>query len=342
MVVQNDIPDYSKSTRPVRGRSLLGWSIVLVTLALIGAAFVIPVPSVLRFVPGPVRDVEDLVEVDGTDTFSSEGTLYLTTVGVDEQVTVAEWMWSYIDSESEAIDADSFTQGLSLEELNRLQRQQMTVSKRAAASVALTALGADELPGVEIESVVSEPARGELSAGDVIRSIDGRSLGTACDLLATLADHDPGETVEVEVTKGSRTRSLDIRLGAAPGDSARPFIGIEMAPDDFGPIDYEFKTGRIAGPSAGLMFALALYDRLTPEDLTGGRRIAGTGEIGCDGSVGEIGGIQQKVAGAEARDAEIFLAPEGNAAAARAAADDIEVIAVGSFDDALDHLESLD
>jgi Lon-like protease len=337
----NNIPDYSKAARPVRP-SLVPWVIIIVTLALIGVSFVLPVPSVLRFVPGPVKDVEQLIEVDGTDTFSSEGSLYLTTVGVDDHVTIAEWIWSYIDPKTVAIDEDSFTQGLSIEELNRLQREQMTASKRAAASVALTALGIEEEPGVEIERIIAEPARGELGSGDVIISIDGEDIGTACDLLATLGHHSPEDTVELEVANGSETRSFDLRLGAAPNASTRPFIGIEMSPDDFEPLEYEFKTGRIAGPSAGLMFALALYDRLTPEDLTGGHRIAGTGEIACDGSIGPIGGIEQKVAGAEAREAEIFLAPAGNAEAAREVADNIEVVAVGNFQDAVDHLESLD
>ncbi|MGH2787535.1 MAG: YlbL family protein [Actinomycetota bacterium] len=340
--MQRDFPDHSKKDVTVRPPSLRPWLIVLIILALLGASLVIPVPSILRFVPGPVRDVEGLIEVSGRETFSSEGSFYLTTVRVDDSVTVAEWVWSYFDSETMVVDEEGFTQGLSLKELNRIQRQQMTASKRAAASVALTAIGADELAGVEIASVVSEPAEGRLDSGDVITTIDGESVGTACDLLVTLAGHSPGEMVEFEVADGSKTRAVDIRLGAAPDDDARPFIGIEMAPDDFGPIDYRFKTGEIAGPSAGLMFSLALYDRLTPDDLTAGRRVAGTGTIACNGSVGEIGGIEQKVAGAEAEGAKLFLAPAGNAAAAREAADDIEIVAVGSFEDAVDHLESLD
>jgi PDZ domain-containing protein len=321
---------------------LLPWIVILVAIALVGASFVVPVPSVLLFVPGPVKDVEQLIEVDGTDTFSSEGSLYLTTVGVDDQVTVAEWLWSYVDSKTVAIDQESFTQGLSLEELNRIQRQQMTSSKRAAASVALTALDVEEQPGVEVKSVIAEPARGELSSGDVITTIDGESIGTDCDLLATVAQHSPGDTVELDLKRGQENRTLEMRLGSAPSAPTRPFIGIEMSPDDFDPVDFEFKTGNIAGPSAGLMFALALYDRLTPEDLTAGHRIAGTGEIACDGSVGPIGGVQQKVAGAEARGADIFLAPEDNADQARAVADEIEIVAVGSFEDAVRHLESMD
>ncbi len=105
--------------------------------------------------------------------------------------------------------------------------------------------------------------------------------------------------------------------------------------------DISFDTGKIGGPSGGLMMTLALYDQLTPDDLTGGRKVAGTGTIGCDGGVGPIGGIEQKIAGAEEAGAEIFLAPAGNAAAAERVAEDIEVVSVATFDDALRYLEGL-
>jgi Lon-like protease len=341
MLVQHDSsarPDIDITVRPP---SVRPWLILLAVLALVGAAMVIPVPSLLKFVPGPVRDVERLIEVEGTETFSSEGTLFLTTVRVDESVTIADWVASFFESETTIIDKQSFTQGLSLNELNRLQRQEMVASKRAAASVALNALGIEERAGVEVANVLAEPAEGELRDGEVISSIDGDEVGTGCDLLATLSRHSPGEVVELQLKGRSKARSLDLRLGSAPNSGDRAFIGIEMAPDDFGSIDFQFRTGRIAGPSAGLMFSLALYDRLTPEDLTGGRRIAGTGTISCDGTVGEIGGVTQKVAGAEAMGAEVFLAPAGNLAEAQAAARDIRVISVGTFQDAVQQLESI-
>ena len=108
-------------------------------------------------------------------------------------------------------------------------------------------------------------------------------------------------------------------------------------------LDVKFDPGEIAGPSAGLMLALQIYDRLTPDDLTHGKQIAGTGEISCDGGVGPIGGIEQKVAGAAREGAEIFLAPTLNAADAReAAGDDIQVVSISTFDDAVKFLEGLD
>jgi PDZ domain-containing protein len=108
------------------------------------------------------------------------------------------------------------------------------------------------------------------------------------------------------------------------------------------PADAAFDTGEIAGPSAGLMMSLSLYDSLTADDLTHGRSIAGTGTISCDGEVGSIGGIEQKVAAAEAKGADIFLAPAGNAPDARGIAEDIRVVAVGTFDDALSYLGGLE
>jgi PDZ domain-containing protein len=107
-------------------------------------------------------------------------------------------------------------------------------------------------------------------------------------------------------------------------------------------IDVDFETGRIAGPSAGLMLSLALYDQLTPKDLTSGRQIAGTGTLGCDGDVGPIGGIRQKVAAARAEGAEIFLTPEGNVEEARSIGDGIEIVPVATFAEALGYLSGLE
>jgi PDZ domain-containing protein len=113
-------------------------------------------------------------------------------------------------------------------------------------------------------------------------------------------------------------------------------VNFEFDPD----VEVDLDTGEIGGPSAGLMFALGLYDNLTPEDLTGGKQIAGTGTIQCGGSVGPIGGIEEKIAGAERAGAELFLAPAADADAAKKAAHDLTVVSVASFDDAVDYLES--
>jgi PDZ domain-containing protein len=119
--------------------------------------------------------------------------------------------------------------------------------------------------------------------------------------------------------------------------SERPLVGIEVV-EPF-PYDISFESGDIGGPSAGLMWALGLYDLLTEGELTGGRVVAGTGTIDTTGAVGPIGGIEQKVEAAERAGAEVFLVPRENFHAAQGVADDLQLVPVGSFEEALAYLE---
>jgi Lon-like protease len=319
----------------------------LLVLGLIAAIFLVPIPLFFGFLPGPVRDVEELVEVRGAPTYSSEGSLYLTTVSLDPSVTVADWIASAIDPTKTIVPRDQVTgEGVSLKESQRRQEAEMENSKRDAQVVALGALDL-AFPtgnGASVLRAVDPPAKGSLESGDVIVEIGGEPIETNCDVGKAIVEFEPGAVVTVQVERDGSTQELMLTAVEHPQIPDRAYLGIAMSSDyEFETsLDIDFETGEIAGPSAGLMFSLALYDRLTPDDLTNGRSIAGTGTIGCDGLVGSIGGIEQKVAGAEAEGAEVFLAPSANAAAARAAAVDIEVVAVATFDDAVDYLEGLD
>jgi PDZ domain-containing protein len=326
------------------------WRLVLTgtaAVAVIIGAFSIPIPIVFGYLPGPVRNVEDLVNVRGATTYSSEGGLYLTTVSVDPQVTLVEWIAMAIDPTKAVVSREEVTGGQSLDDLQRQQQQQMTDSKRDAKVVAISALGMAYAKGdgAFVEGTVpDQPADGVLRKGDVIVSVNDSETATLCDVGREIGTHDPGDEISVEVVRDGRKVRVALTAAENPTIPGRAYLGVAMSPQyEFDPgFTVDFKTGDIAGPSAGLMFALALYDQLTPDDLTNGRRIAGTGVIGCDGSVQPIGGIEQKVAGAERRGAEAFFAPKANADAARAAADGIEVVPVETFDDALRYLESLD
>jgi PDZ domain-containing secreted protein len=231
----------------------------LAVLVVVAAAFTLPVPGIYVTLPGPVRDVERLVSVRDARAYSSEGTLFLTTVNVDVSATAAEIVVALFHPHREVVPERQVTGGLTLEQVERAQRAQMILAQRCAREVAFAALALGE-PGSD------------------------------------------GAVVEPEV-------------------------------------EADFSTGKIAGPSAGLVLSLALYDRLTPDDLTAGRRIAGTGTIGCSGRVSPVGGVEQKVAAAAGVGADVFLVPARNAAEARAAAGDIEILPVRSFADALGLLE---
>jgi PDZ domain-containing protein len=335
--------------RPVRGLRLWRWVAAIVLVAAVGAAsFLVPLPFFYAYLPGPVRDVQDLVTVEGTETFSSEGKLYLTTVSVDLDVTFADAIAALLDKNSRIVGRDDVTGGQSFEDLESQQRQAMDTSKQHAIEVALAQLGR-AMPSGDgarvVELAPDTPAEGVLQEGDVIVGIDGDSVSTTCEVGRAIDRHAPGEQVDLTVKRNGRQQELTVDTIGNPQDPDTPIIGILMndVNYEFDPgIDVEFETGRIAGPSAGLMFTLALYDRLTPDDLTGGRAIAGTGEISCDGGVIPIGGIEQKVAGAEDEGAEIFLSPAANFEAAQAAAGTIEVVSISNFSQAVEYLEGLE
>jgi len=342
-------PTEPPEAKPVKGSSVLR-TVLLVALgiALILAAFFAPIPIFYAYLPGPVRDIERLVDVSDARTYSSEGELLLTTVSVDPQVTFVEMVRSQWDDSTAIVFKEDVTGGQSFDELLDDQRQQMVDSKRRAQEVALAALdlGRPEGDGARVaDTEEGAPAHGRLQAGDVIREVDGTPVSTTCDVGREIDAHEVGEDVTVTYERDGSLASVTLETASLPSDPGEPYIGIYMRDVNyrFDPgVEVEFDTGRIGGPSAGLMMTLALYDRLTPDDLTSGLKVAGTGTIACDGGVGAIGGIEQKVAGAERVGADVFLAPEANAAAARRIAREIEIVAVSDFTEAVDYLEGLD
>jgi PDZ domain-containing protein len=320
---------------------------ILVVL-LIAASFFLPIPIFYAYLPGPVRDVERLIEVTNARTYSSEGSLYLTTVSVDTQVTFFDMIQSLIDEDKTIVTREEVTAGQSLQDLRLQQRREIRESKRRAQEVVAGSLGIAEPhgDGARVLGTLSGfPARGRLKEDDLIVSIDGTKVETTCDVGRGVDSHEIGEKVTLVVRRNGEMQTIALSTAEDRNDPGSSFLGVIMDEVNytFDPgFDVSFETGKIAGPSAGLMFALALYDRLTPDDLTDGRSIAGTGTIACDGIVGPIGGVEQKVAGAEARGAKVFLSPEDNAAAAHAVADDIEIVSVATFDDAVEYLEALE
>lgn len=338
----------SPDATPVKGGSGLKLTIfAALAIVLIAAAFFAPIPIFYAYLPGPVRDVERLVDVSDARTYSSEGRLLLTTVSVDPQVTFSEVVQSAFDDATAIVMKDDVTGGQSLDALIEAQKLEMQQSKQAAQEVALAALGLGEPTGDGarvVETIADSPASGLLQEGDVIVSVEGQTVATTCDVGREIGSYEPGDDLTIRVRRGGEIETVEVGTVQNPDDPDSAIIGVFMNDVNrrFEPgLEVSFDTGKIGGPSGGLMMTLALYDQLTPEDITGGRSVAGTGTINCDGGVGPIGGIEQKVAGAEEAGAEIFLAPSGNVAAARTVAKNIEVIEISTFDEAIRYLEDL-
>jgi PDZ domain-containing protein len=225
----------------------------------------------------------------------------------------------------------------------------MDGSKLVATVLAFEAVGYPvEVTGTGAfvdEVMAGFPAADVIEQGDVITSVDGSPVRTTGDLRPLLESRAVGDRVTVTLRRhgedGERTELVE--LGRNEDDPSRGYLGVAVttAEQDLAlPFDIEIDSGRVTGPSAGLAWTLGLIDRLTPGDLTSGRRIAATGEVALDGGVGTIGGIEQKVAAVVRNGYDVFLYPEDTPAASvsvmrRAAGDDVELVPVGSVDEAV-------
>lgn len=201
---------------------------------------------------------------------------------------------------------------------------------------------ADQGDGVVIDDVVEGGSvDGLLVAGDRIVSLDSEPIDSFAALVSTLSDLRAGDEVKIEAVRvddsGSETIiSASIVLGVRVLESAGIAQAATQLRDTELPFEVGFSTEDIGGPSAGLAFTLTVLDVLTEGDLTGGANIVVTGTIDRDGNVGPIGGVKQKAFAARDAGADIFIVPEGNLEAARAAVQDLRIEPVASLDDALE------
>jgi Lon-like protease len=292
--------------------------------------------------PGPARDVEPLIRIDGHPTYGSAGHFVLTSITfrpLTPFTAVAAWL----DPDLAVVSRNTlFAPGESSRQEQTRAISQMDQSKLDAASVVLkrvTGYPKEHGQGVLVES--TQPgcaAQGRLFPGDLIRSVDGTEVDTVRQASRAIEGAPSGSSLAFALTVDGEPESVSL-VRKPCGGLERPLVGVRLM-NSF-PIHISIATGDIGGPSAGLMFALGLYDLLTPGDLTGGRTIAGTGEIGVGGKVYPIGGIGEKVTAAAGAGASVFLVPEGNLAAATAAARDLDVrlVRVSTFDEALSWLQ---
>ena len=280
-----------------------------------------PVPyAVMK--PGPVRNTlgevagTPLIEVAGRETYPTDGALDLTTVsvfggpggGVDLLDVVAGWL-----SPSEAVlPVDQvFPPGTSQQQLQQQNAEEMVSSQENATAAAMSELGI-EVPTTLTVAGFSPDSDAEkvLREGDVVLAVDGEQVPDLPQLRDRLQDVAPGDPVTVTVRRdGEQT---DVQVTTLTGPEGQTLLGVLVNPTYRFPFDVTIQIENIGGPSAGMMFALGIIDKLTPGPLTGGQSVAGTGTIDSSGQVGPIGGIRQKLVGARDSGATWFLAPGGN------------------------------
>lgn len=290
--------------------------------------------------PGPARDVLTLIEVDGTPTYGSSGHLVLTTVRF-RQITPLGGLVAWLDPEQSVVEDDVlFPPGLTPDEEERRATSEMDQSKIDAAFVVLSRLTdypAEHPRGALVEQVGEGcPAHRRLFPGDVIVRIDDEVVDSAEEASALIEAVPPGRPIELRIRTDGEVRTVGVERGRCPG-IREPLLGISTI-EPF-PLDISIESDDVGGPSAGLMWALGLYDLLTPGDLTDGRTIAGTGTIDTEGNVGPIGGILDKVVAAREADADIMLVPRDNFDEVRGVdAGELTLVSVSSLDEAIEAL----
>lgn len=344
-----DPPDPG-SPGSVRARRLWPWILLgVVVFGIVLGAFGLRLSNYVISRPGPVRNVENLVEVRGAKTYPSRGSLSLTTVSFVPRPTLARLLLAYLDPHETVLNAHDLITTGSFNQLLSQEKLEMTQSKRDAVQTALDALGYKKATGDGARVVYVQrgtPAADSLQVGDVVRSIDGEKVSTSCGVPEGLGSKKPGDRVRFSIERHNRRRRVVIKTIDNPNEPGQQaFVGVGMTTYHFAyhpGVNVHVKTGGIGGPSAGTMMALTIYDRLTPGDLTGGHTIAGTGTIDpCTGDVGPIGGIREKVAAAGDQGVQTFLAPAADAPAARSTDHgDMKIVTIHTFHQAVRYLES--
>lgn len=337
--------------------SYLGFGLLVAAVFGAVAFATAPSPYVVER-PGPVYDTlgdvenadgEDvpLIDIPGERTYPTSGRLDLLTVylnGTRENplswIDVAE---AWFDPSRTVLPIDVvYPQGQTEDEADEESAQQMSSSQEEAIAAALGELGIPVEGVLTVAGVIDgTPADGVLDEGDQLLTAGGKPVPDVDALRAALGEAGVGTPVELGIRRDGDELTVRVVPVASETDGS-PVIGIYASSVYDFPVDVRIQLENVGGPSAGMMFALGIYDKLTPGELTGGAHIAGTGTIAGDGRVGAIGGVVQKMYGAQGAGADWFLAPESNCSeVAGHIPAGLEVFAVATLDDAIATVEGI-
>lgn len=315
--------------------------------------------------PGGAYELEPFVEVDGGDQ-DDEGTLSLLTIAL-AKATPLTYAFAKVTDNQKIYKANEIRHEDEDEtEYNVRQLKLMSNSQFNAISVAFNRANKPYTisnNGIFIFNVVDDSAAdGILEAGDKIIQMDDIGELTEESIRTYLTGKGEGDVIRLKVERDGKQLDKKVSLKTIPGVLETPSIGISYTADkkvETTPVVH-INSEDIGGPSAGLMFTLEILNQLLPEDITKGYKIAGTGEMGPDGTVGRIGGIDLKVIAADNKDMEIMFAPDDDIdptilannpdltsnyeealKSARKIGTKMKIVPVKTIDDALAYLDQL-
>ena len=291
--------------------------------------------------PGPPYQWN--IEIENVETYEYDGNLYQLTVRRDE-ANYFVYAWARLNSQIDLYPREVILpDGVTPQELSEISIQNMVTSENVAIAVALDSLDYEiesEGDGVLVVGLLDDsPVKDKLIKNDLIISINNELVRSASEFISMLRTYEIGDIVNIGLIRNEQELTIQTKLIEHVEYENEPMVGfLASTPNQqfIFPFEVDIKTGNVGGPSAGMMMALNVYNLLTEDDITNGKKIAGTGTIEIDGSIGPVGGVKQKVIAAKRANAGLILVPIANYEEASVFADDnTQIVAVDSFDNAL-------
>ena len=323
-------------------------ALVLVVMTVVAA--VLPAPYVVES-PGPSLNVlgeyegKDIVSVENRDGAASEGELRMTTVSVQGSpgydIPLAGVMSAWFDRDRSIMPVEAlYPDDTDAEDNSLMNTVEMNGSQQEAIAAALAKQGISYSTTTIVAGVRSDgAAANRLEPGDVVLTVNGQQVTDVASAGEAIGRTPRGQKVNVTVRRKDEEKSVAL---TPRYEGERALVGIVLSRGFEFPVKVNFALDGIGGPSAGMIFALAIYDEMTPGDLTGGKKIAGTGTIDEQGTVGPIGGIRQKMIGARSDGAEYFLAPSTNCDEVTGhIPEGLQVVKIDSLSDAINSVEQI-
>jgi len=295
----------------VSGVAALGLGLAVGTL---------PVPYVVQE-PGPTYNTlgeargGPVISVTGRETYPAAGNLDLTTIDVEggptRPISILGLFGAWLDGSKSVYPQELiYPTGTTKQQAEEQSSLAMATSQENAVASSLMELDIPFRQQLQAAGLTDgSPSEGKIENGDIFETINGKLVTSLPVIQEELA---AGQGAPVTLVVQRAGESVTQTITPMDNGAGRYILGVQLRYLFAFPFDVEISLDQVGGPSAGLMFSLGIIDTLTPGDLTGGKHIAGTGTITPDGGVGHIGGIKQKMLGARAAGATLFLAPSAN------------------------------
>lgn len=344
----------NSSPVPRGSNTLKRTSAGVVALLLIGVMMFLPTNFMIRS-PGPVFNTlgadqgHDVVSIDGAKTYPSDSILDLLTIyvqgGGQNRVTLPVILEAVFNPDKDVVPEETILpRSTSSEERSEENDMRMTSSQDLAIAAALTELGEDFTTWLTVADFSTSANEKALEPGDRLLEFEGQEIDSLEQLKEKLNEQgeSPATLTVGRPDKHGVYSDKDVTVTTTAGENGDRQLGVYLSNEHEFPIEVSFGLENVGGPSAGMMFALAIIDRMTEGSLAGDHHVAGTGEISADGQVGPIGGIAQKMVAAKNAGATVFLAPADNCAqAVGRVPDGLNVIKVATLSEAREALQKI-